>query len=510
MTLRARLLLALLAVALIPTGIFTLFTLDQLNRAIGRWYRPGVDRALEQALEITKRSITRLEALVLLQAGERASSWNAAMLAPSGRPQLAASVGASGIDFLQIYRRGPSGWSMADQVVASGVILPQELALGPELSRALESDHLIRSDRGALASVAPLPGGEALVAGIVIDPDFFEDAEMVAVGMTHYRRLGVYVDVERRVVIFLLIGVALALVALSVLLATRFAREMSSPIADLSSALAQVAGGQLETRVTPRGALELRSLGDSFNVMAERLEGARAALQAAEREAAWRDVARKLAHEFKNILTPMQLSLQLLEDQVAGLESKPRAAADKSLSVVLREVGHLGRLAEQFSQYARLPEPRFEALDVADVVRSAAALAPDTRIDIAAPADTVLVRGDRLLLSRAVHNLLLNACEAGPAGATVEVRVARANGEARIDILDCGPGLPEALRDRLFEPYVSTKKRGSGLGLSLVRDIVRQHGGTLSLENRPSGGAIASLSLPLAGSERSDSVASQE
>jgi nitrogen fixation/metabolism regulation signal transduction histidine kinase len=493
-TLRARLLLALLAVALIPTGIFTLFTLDQLNRAMGRWYRPGVDRALEAALEMTKQSLTRLESMVLVQAAEHVATWTPAP-DPERRARVGEELRSSGLDFLQVYRHDSRGWTMADQVITSGVILPREIALGPEVAGALGADHLIRSPSGALAGVAMLPGGDALVVGLVTDPNFFAHVEEVALGVTHYRRLGVYVDLERRVVVFLVVGVVLLLIAGAVVLATRFAREMSRPIDELSEALERVAGGDLETRVTPRGALELRSLGSSFNAMTERLSSAREALQRAEREAAWRDVARKLAHEFKNLLTPMQLSLQLLEEQIQALEPTSRDAAEKSLRSALREVGHLGRLAEQFSQYARLPEPRFEALDPVDVIRSAAALAPQSEIAVTSENGEASVQGDRLLLSRAIHNLLLNACEASP-GTRVDVRVTSDPSHVHIEILDCGPGLPKGLEDRVFEPYVSTKKRGSGLGLSLVRDIVTQHGGALTLENRAEGGAVARMTLP--------------
>ena len=197
---------------------------------------------------------------------------------------------------------------------------------------------------------------------------------------------------------------------------------MSRPIGELSAAIERVAGGELTTRVTPKGALELRSLGDSFNQMTERLLSAREALQQAEREAAWRDVARKLAHEFKNILTPMKLSLQLLECEIDSLPEARRTAAGDSLHAALREVGHLERLAEQFFQYARLPEPQFERVDLAELVETASRLSP-TPVHVSSPSSGLaLVRGDRLLLSRAVHNLLLNACEASPPGAEVETR----------------------------------------------------------------------------------------
>jgi len=109
------------------------------------------------------------------------------------------------------------------------------------------------------------------------------------------------------------------------------------------------------------------------------------------------------------------------------------------------------------------------------------------------------VVGDSLLLTRAIHNLVLNACEAGNRNNPVEV-VTRIEGDrAVLEVLDRGGGIPERLRDRLFQPYVSTKQRGSGLGLALVRDIAEQHGGVVTLENRPGGGVVARLVLPLAG-----------
>jgi signal transduction histidine kinase len=173
----------------------------------------------------------------------------------------------------------------------------------------------------------------------------------------------------------------------------------------------------------------------------------------------------------------------------------------ESLAALDLAVADLGHLAEQFSQYARLPEPRFERIDLGDVVREAARLhEPERRTVALKPAaESLPVQGDRLLLSRAVHNLLLNACEASPDGGTVEVSVTREDDRVRVEVRDCGPGLAPEVRARLFEPYVSTKRRGSGLGLSLVRDIAVQHGGSITLDDRPGGGACAVLCLPIAG-----------
>jgi nitrogen fixation/metabolism regulation signal transduction histidine kinase len=231
--------------------------------------------------------------------------------------------------------------------------------------------------------------------------------------------------------------------------------------------------------------------------MTQRLDEARQALQQAEREAAWRDVARKLAHEFKNTLTPMRLSLQLLEAQLEQAPADQRESMAKSLGAALREVDSLNRLAGQFSQYARLPEPNFEPVDALEVARATAALTPGVAPDVrAAGAGPTQFQADRVLLSRALSNLLLNARESAGESDPVELVVTANASDVAFEVLDRGPGVPEDLKARLFEPYVSTKRRGSGLGLSLVRDIARQHGGSVTLDNRPGGGACAVLILP--------------
>jgi two-component system nitrogen regulation sensor histidine kinase NtrY len=232
--------------------------------------------------------------------------------------------------------------------------------------------------------------------------------------------------------------------------------------------------------------------------MTARLARARESLAEAEREAAWRRAASQVAHEIKNSLTPMRLSLTRVERRLTTLPPAERDAIQQSLGVLLQEIEDLARMADHFSEYARLPEPRFEPLDLAEVASGAAALhdAAAVRADIAAGC-RLPVRGDRLLLSRALHNLIVNAREAGPPEAIVEVRATADGGRAVVEVLDRGAGVPESVRERAFEPYVSTKARGSGLGLALVRDIAVQHGGTVTLEQREGGGACARLSLPL-------------
>lgn len=503
MTLRARLFLTFIALALTPTALLTAFTLDRLGRSLELWNTPGVDQSLESALEVSKTAMTRLEATARAQASDWALALPGAALSTARRSAVRAGLRAAGLDFVQLYRRDRGRWRLVEEVLPEDVLAPRALDLAGDLDEALAGGKPIHSTQGALAAAARMetegPGEWALTAGMRVPPDFFARVERVGHGVAFYHRFGVLRDVSRTYWVLLVAALVLALTGVALVVATGLARAMTRPLRELEAALERVAAGELETRVVATGARELRSLGERFNAMTAGLLAARTALAEAEREAAWREVARRLAHEFKNILTPISLSLHRLRLRAHQVPEEHRAAVSESLTAMDQALGDLARLAEQFTQYARLPEPRFERLDLAQVVRDAAQLHEPERVRVVlAPAATPLpVSADRLLLSRAVHNLLLNACEASPDGATVEVRAAIEGGEAVVEILDRGSGLAPEVVERLFEPYISTKARGSGLGLSLVRDIAAQHGGRVTLVDRDGGGARACLSLPL-------------
>jgi nitrogen fixation/metabolism regulation signal transduction histidine kinase len=498
-TLRTRLLAALLALALLPTLVLTLFTLYELSRATDRWYLPVVDRALESGVEVSRTALTRVEATVLGRADDWAASLTDRPPDAEARAALREELSEAGLDFVQFYRREAGRWRLSEQIVPAGVLAADSLDFSKEIDAALATERLLRSRQGVLGGVARAKNGVAVVTGIRLTPDFFARVQQIGVAREQYGRLAVLVDVQRRYVWLLVVSVVIVVIAAAFLLARSLAGSMTRPLVSLRDAFALVAGGHLETRVPEDGAAELRELARSFNTMTARLAEARTALAIAEREAAWRDVARRLAHEIKNPLTPMHLSLHRLQKRVDLVPEAERAAVRASLAALLQEVEHLTRLAERFAQYARLPEPEFIALELGELAGAVAALhePADVRVTVetgqAAP-----VRGDRLLLSRALHNLLLNACEASPPGGEVTVRTGVEGGECWIEVLDRGPGMPPEVAARVFEPYVSTKNRGSGLGLSLVRDVAVQHGGRATLENREGGGARARLTLPLA------------
>ncbi len=350
-----------------------------------------------------------------------------------------------------------------------------------------------------MGAVAPVRDRVALITGVWLNPSYWEQLGQVREAREFYAKVGVLVDVARERVLLTVATLALVVALGAALLARALADGMTEPLSRLATALQGVQDGRTARRLPETGPRELASLATSFNAMTTRLADARTALATAEREAAWRDVARRLAHEIKNPLTPMSLSLHRLERRVELVPESERRAVRDSLAALLQEVEHLTRLADTFSQYARMPEVREEPLDLSELARACGALHEPQGLTLRIDCESPLpVRGDRLLLSRALHNLLVNAIEASPAGGLVELESGRDGSEAWIEVRDRGPGLDAELAARVFEPYVSNKNRGSGLGLSLVRDIAVQHRGSVTLVNREGGGALARLALPLA------------
>jgi nitrogen fixation/metabolism regulation signal transduction histidine kinase len=499
LSLRGRLFLALLSLALVPTLLFAWFTLVQLHSATSRWYQLGVERALGAAIETNRTTLTRLEATALDRADAWATSLPGIAADPAQRTTMRDELREAGLDFAQAYERDSLRWHLATTVVPSGVLATTSPELGDSIPGAMSGDRLIRTSAGVLAAVAPVRDGVAIVTGVHLNPGYWEQLGQIREARDFYSRVRVLVDLQRQRVWLTIASLVLVIALGAALLARALAGGMTQPLSRLATALERVEDGTASERLPESGPSELASLATSFNAMTARLTEARVALARAEREAAWRDIARRIAHELKNPLTPMSLSIHRLQKRFELVPEGERRAVRESMDALLEEIGHLTRLADSFSQYARMPEPQEEPLDLSELARNCGALHETQDVALRVACDTpVPVRGDRLLLSRVVHNLLVNACEASPPQGVVELETGRDGHEAWVEVRDRGTGLDPALATRVFEPYVSTKHRGSGLGLSLVRDIAERHRGRVTLENRDGGGAVARLTLPLA------------
>lgn len=221
------------------------------------------------------------------------------------------------------------------------------------------------------------------------------------------------------------------------------------------------------------------------------------ALISAQRTSAWADVARRIAHEIKNPLTPIQLSAERLKRKYGRHITQDRDVFDQCTDTIIRQVGDIGRMVDEFSSFARMPKPVVDAQDLSETVRQAVFLMrvghPEVTFEAELPA-SLPARFDRRLISQALTNILKNAAEAIEGVPEAErgrglIRVsAKAEGEDLIiDVIDNGAGLPVEKRSRLLEPYVTTREKGTGLGLAIVGKIMEEHGGSIELNDSPHG-----------------------
>lgn len=233
-------------------------------------------------------------------------------------------------------------------------------------------------------------------------------------------------------------------------------------------------------------------------------------LLSAQRKAAWADIARRIAHEIKNPLTPIQLSAERLKRKyLSQIDSDPETF-QRMIETIIRQVGDIGRMVDEFSAFARMPTPVMRPESIGELVAGAVDLQRAGRTDVAfevtLPPEPVVATCDSRQLRQALTNLLQNAVDAiesrrqetGDAEregwkGRIDVAVERQGQRLSVTVADNGRGLPEADRDRLTEPYVTTREKGTGLGLAIVKKIMEDHGGSVELRDRPGGGAMVSL-----------------
>ena len=313
-----------------------------------------------------------------------------------------------------------------------------------------------------------------------------------------------YVELRNRIRSAALLAAGVG-IALAILFSGWAASRVTRPVEQLADAAREVAAGNWNTRVSVNSTDELGALADSFNTMTSELLRQREHLLRAERVAAWRELARRLAHELKNPLFPLQLTV---ENLVKAREQSPEQFDEvfrESASTLLAEIANLKTIISRFSEFSRMPQPQLQRIQLNEIVQNVARLLQgqlrslehppiECKLDLAKALPPIAA--DAELLHRALSNLALNAMDAMPQGGTLTFRTQAKGDRVTVEITDTGTGLTEEECERLFTPYYTNKAHGTGLGLAIVQSVISDHGGTITVRSHPGRGTTFIIELP--------------
>jgi len=475
---RTRLMLVILVAALLPAVPMSLVVRNLLERSMNPALQQTLVDGLQAGLEESRETL-RARKTAFAAAADRV--W---------RPHLSLMDPAAAGGQMILDDRGR--WiEKAAFVPALNEALP-----GLDADPQIVGDHLALKVRTA--------GGRPVVIAQALPPELAARVDRItdAMGLLAAFQIDREPILRSYILPFALVYAALILVALAV--ASVIARRLARPLEAVAEGAARVAEGDLETRVGADADGEVGDLVRAFNEMVTRLSQQRRELARLEKAAAWRGMARTLAHEIKNPLTPILLAVQETHRSYRGDDAGHREALAACESIVGEEVDGLRRLVAEFSDFARAPRPDPRDDDFATLAGDLARLYGE-RLKIVTESAPLPGHFDAKALRRALVNLIdngLNACEqAGtPARVTLAARRDR-DGTLVLTVADGGVGIPAEDRDRIFEPDFSTRKEGMGLGLAIVDGIVHGHDGTIQVDSNPGVGAVFTLHLPAGGRE---------
>lgn len=515
MKLGTRLFLLFLLAGVVPVGLTVAVGWMQFRQTLRLWTVHSFEQALDASLGANRLALTRvqteLEALGRSWVEERAS---AAIGDDPGNvvgPLLQWPL----VDLAYFARRTDRGWMVVassgmDSLLAPGpgdaIPVPVASEFGPQRARLLR----LSDGRGDIVAVptyvwttgdaegARLAG--CLVLGTALGPGFFEQIGTASKGLEFYVRFLELGSVLRSVYLVLLGLALLAALGVSLILARRVARGISRPVEDLVAAM-EIVGRGGDVTVARRSRIpEMATLAGAFERMRETLRDYEAQLREVEQVRATRETARFVAHEIRNTLTPVHAGIAVLEKRIGALPEESRTAGRRALEAIRREAERMGNLARSFSDYAHLPEPKPDWVQLDPILQGLARELPETvALTVASTGALPEVFVDREEIERLFRNLVKNAAEAmdGTGSIRVTARTRPTQRDVEILVEDDGPGMDARTLSQVLQPGFTTKPTGTGLGLALVRRSLSHYGGSLRLESEPGRGTRAFVTIPV-------------
>ena len=367
--------------------------------------------------------------------------------------------------------------------------------LPPEIQRSKSGSSLITVDTLDFLIYSSDDNGAIKGCGILLPKGYSAKGRTLSRAISVAASLGMWKALSARLLV-IITGATIALsIALAIIFSGLISRQLTRPLAELSRAAESIGNGNLDYRVSIGVHDEFGILGVSFNNMAREIKDNQQKLLEIERLAAWREVARRIAHEINNPLTPIFVQLYRLEQEYA--KNPNSGNSQESITAIRAQLTSLQELARQFSTFAKEPELRpikcsLENI-IEDVVR-AYDLRRSMKITVRIESPIPNLNLDPQMMSRAIANLLKNSHEAAPRGGEVEITIGCLEDKVRVIIRDNGPGFPAEKLARIDQPYITSKPTGTGLGMVVARKIIQEHGGSIEFCNE--NGAVTEILLP--------------
>lgn len=506
MTIRAKLIATLLLIALLPILPVYFLVQDLLQKSQNIGFNQNVESALEHAAQISRELYSTYKSETLNFARDLAASNLVSNLLRGETDD--ASRRLSGNNFLKQCKLDVFDQT-GDQVftfsAAGGHAFPQLYQTTVKsLNDRNEPDFInVNDDPGHVIAFAPVMRSGArhgaIVCTRIVDENFTRGFQQVVSVNQMFKTLGFLEEEVTRGFLLYFFAIYAPIAALSIAVGIYLSRKLTTPLLQLVDGTKRVAEGDWDHRVAVTSNDEVGELVSAFNSMIATLKEKRDQVIALEKMAVWREIARVLAHEIKNPLTPIQLTVQQMKDKYSGDDDSYRQLLAECSDIVNDEIESLRGLVREFSEFARMPKLNPAPGNLNEMVEEVCKLYGDRNLKIELDGSMPESNFDFEKMRRVLINLIENGFDSvlEKNGGVLQIQTKGENGYAAIRVSDNGGGIPPDLIDKIFEPYFSTKKSGMGLGLAIVKRIIDEHGGKILVKSSAGAGTQFEVQLPL-------------
>ncbi|MBA4249491.1 MAG: hypothetical protein C0432_01825 [Candidatus Puniceispirillum sp.] len=497
-----------------PALVLAYFSFHFLNAGVNTWLAKPVKDALNQAHEV---------ATAYLKEHKKSISYDIYALAEQLRPNIAyyaektddlthflnQAVNDRQLSEILVFKENKRNFELLARSFLT--FLPLLEDLNKEIKKTKKENFVITESKDRVRAILKLDHltSTYLLIGKLIDPVVLQHVDHTKHAVKDYRLSSQKLEEIQMVFIFFFCIGLLLLLLTSILWGLAFADKLIKPISELIQASELVSSGDLSVRINASESKnEIDDLCRTFNKMIIQLFQQKQDLIISEKKATWSDVARKIAHEIKNPLTPIQLSAERLKRKYLHQIEKDPTTFEMCIDTIIRQVSNIGNLVTEFSNFARMPEPKFERVNIVDLISEAILIQKQSRKDVIysliPEGKNFIAFVDPYQMIQVLTNLLLNATHAIEENILQEqqpqitIKVISYRDRINIQVDDNGPGFLVDDVNKLLEPYFTTRQNGTGLGLSIVYKIVSDHAGKISLsKSLLLGGARVEIDLPV-------------